>query len=151
MNVIKSYTNKIVIDFFLRYSVLEILKTLQKIKKCLYVHEIERKSIIMKHHTFIIKIMMHWISSKDNSCVIIYNDQNINIPQHNLSASSKKSESFSTFRDFIFRLLFSSIIDYSWYLVLPVPVYLSWLPLIESNSSWTRFSVNLHLHQYLCG
>lgn len=45
--------------FFLRYSVLEILKTLQKIKKCLYVHEIERKSIIMKHHTFIIKIMMH--------------------------------------------------------------------------------------------
>lgn len=91
MNVIKSYTNTIVIDFFLRYSVLEILKTLQKIKKCLYVHEIERKSIIMKHHTFIIKIMMHWISSKDNSCVIIYNDQNINIPQHNLSASSKKS------------------------------------------------------------
>lgn len=59
MNVIKSYTNTIVIDFFLRYSVLEILKTLQKIKKCLYVHEIERKSIIMKHHTFIIKIMMH--------------------------------------------------------------------------------------------
>lgn len=77
--------------FFLRYSVLEILKTLQKIKKCLYVHEIERKSIIMKHLTFIIKIMMHWISSKDNSCVIIYNDQNINIPLHNLSASSKKS------------------------------------------------------------
>lgn len=60
MNVIKSYTNKIVIDFFFeRYSVLEILKTLQKIKKYLYVHEIERKSIIMKHHTFIIKIMMH--------------------------------------------------------------------------------------------
>lgn len=127
MNVIKSYTNTIVIDFFLRYSVLEIFKTLQKIKKCLYVHEIERKSIIMKHHTFIIKIMMHWISSKDNSCVIIYNDQNINIPLHNLSALSKKSD--------LSHLLLSEIF------YIPLVVFLHHRLFMILSSSCSRLSV----------